>query len=91
MDSSSACRLYVLIPNYVEVCDDGSTRVHPTNYLNLVVNRDRTNVKDVTEEIAEGVKLGMNQGMSISFWNKRMSKFCNLTSDALLLEAMDLY
>jgi hypothetical protein len=81
----------VRIPNYVEVTDDGSTTVHPINYLNFVVDRDRTNVKDITDEIAAGMKLGTNQGMSISFWNKRMSKFCNLSSDALLMEAMDLY
>jgi hypothetical protein len=91
MDSSSACRLYVRIPNYAEVTDDGSTTVDPINYLNLVVDRDRTNVKDITDEIATGMKLGTNQGMPISFWNKRMSKFCSLSSDALLMEAMNLY
>ena len=91
MDSSSACRIYVCIPNYAEVTDDGSTTVHPNNYLNFVVDRDRSNVKDITDEIATGMKLWTNQGMSISFWNKRISKFCSLTSDALLMEAMDLY
>ena len=91
MDSSSARILYVRIPNYAEITDDGSTTVHPINYLNLVVDRDRTNVKDITDEIAAGMKLGTNQRMSSSFWNKRMSKFCSLSSDALLMEAMDLY
>lgn len=67
MDISSACKLYVRIPNYAEVTYDGSTTIHPVNYLNFVVDGDRTNVQDITAEIAPGMKLGTNQGMSIFF------------------------
>ena len=91
MDSSSACRIAVRVPQYVEVCNDGSSVVHRDSVLQLVVDRDTTNLKDLIEEISEGVKLGTNQGISICFWNRTVSVFMNVTSDAILMDAMDLY
>ena len=57
MNSSSACRIAVHVPQYVEVCNDGSSVVHRDSVLQLVVDRDTTNLKDLIEEISEGVKL----------------------------------
>lgn len=91
MDSSSACRIAARVPNYVEVCDDGSHVVHPDSNLELVVDRDSTNLMDIKDEIAKRVKHGSNQGISVCYWNRTVSAFTNVTSDASLMDAMDLY
>jgi hypothetical protein len=65
--------------------------VHLDSNLELVVDRDSTNLMDLKDEITKGVKHGSNQGISICYWNRTVSAFINVTSDASLMDAMDLY
>ncbi|WVZ88391.1 hypothetical protein U9M48_034918 [Paspalum notatum var. saurae] len=56
MDPSSACRVLVRVPGYVEVAEDGRHMFHETKEIKLVVDRDKTNLKDLLDDIAAEVK-----------------------------------
>lgn len=71
MDVSSAFRVVVLIPAYQEILADGRHVNHGSMNLELVVDRDTTNLRDLSDEISAQVKHGPNQGLTLSFWNKK--------------------
>ncbi|WVZ74436.1 LOW QUALITY PROTEIN: hypothetical protein U9M48_022615 [Paspalum notatum var. saurae] len=91
MDPSSACRVLVRVPGYVEVAEDGRHVFHETKEIKLVVDRDKTNLKDLLDDIAAEVKCGSSQGINVTYWNKVTKAYCNLTSDSQLLDALDNY
>ena len=61
MDSRSACKIDVRATMHL--------KVHTTNFQ-LVVDRDTLNLKDLTDDVADKVTHGPNQGMHLSFLNK---------------------
>ncbi|CAN6249839.1 unnamed protein product, partial [Urochloa humidicola] len=69
MDHSSACRIDVRVADYLELCNDGRHLGHKAFDFQLVVDKDTTNFKDISEEIALKVKHGSTQGMTFTFWN----------------------
>src|SRR5207244_1085935 len=91
MDRSTACRIAVCMWEYVEICDDGRQVSHSTRDFQLVVDRDTTNVKDLLVDLSMEVKHGTNQGMTLTYWNKRNSIYSTISSDSQLLDALDLY
>lgn len=91
MDVSSACRVAVRIPAYHETLADGSIVSHGAKDAGLVVDRDKINLKDLTDDIAELVKLAPNQGLTLTVWNKETKAYLNLTSDSLLMDAIAMY
>lgn len=91
MDCSSACRIALHVSDYVEFRDDGRQLTHGTRNFELVVDRDTTNFKDLSDDVAVEVKHGTNQGMNLTFWNKEISAYSTLTSDSTLMAALDMY
>ncbi|CAN6238101.1 unnamed protein product [Urochloa humidicola] len=91
MDRSSTCRIAVRVADYVEICDDGTQLFHRAKNFQLIVDRDTTNLKDISDDIALQAKHGSHQGMTLTFWNKSISAYSILTSDSQLMDALDIY
>ncbi|CAN6382124.1 unnamed protein product [Urochloa humidicola] len=91
MDSSSACRIGLHIPDYVEICDGGRQLHHKMRDVQLVVDRDTTNFKDLSDDISLEVKHGTNEGMNLTYWDKDIFAYSTLTSDSNLMAALDMY
>ncbi|CAL4984030.1 unnamed protein product [Urochloa decumbens] len=91
MDLSSACRVALHIPNYVEISNGGRHISHGNRDFQLVVDRDTTNLKDLSADISALVKHGINQGMNLTFWDNEICTHSALTSDSILMDAFDMY
>ncbi|CAN6192258.1 unnamed protein product [Urochloa humidicola] len=91
MDCSSACRIDVRVADYVEVCDDGRQLFHQAHDFQLVVDRDTTNLKDISDEITLKVNHGSHQGITLTFWNKHILAYSIIHSDSQLMDGFDLY
>ena len=85
------CRIVVRIADYVETSDDGSQFFHRANDFQLIVDRDTTNLKDISVEIALKVKHGTHQGMTLTFWNKGISNYSIVTSYSQLMSSFDMF
>jgi hypothetical protein len=82
MDSSTACQIAVwATPNLKPRIAD----------FQLVVDRDSTNLKDLTDDVAAKFDCGANQGLNLSFYNKRSKCYSTLTTDSMLMDAIDMY
>jgi len=51
MDRTSACIIALRVSDYVEIRDDGRHLTHRTRNFELVVDRDTTNFKDLSDDI----------------------------------------
>lgn len=82
MDSSIACRIAVR----------ATTNLKPrTTDFQLVVDRDTTNLKDLTDDVATKFGCGANQGLNLPFYNKQSKCYSTLTPDSMLMDAIDMY
>ena len=65
MDSSSALRIAVHVPAYVEACDDGRNVQHSASDFQLILDRDTMNLKELTEDVAQKLSYGKKIRASI--------------------------
>jgi len=79
---STACRIDVrATPNLNPLTAD----------FQLVVDRDTTNLKDLTNDVAAKVACGANQGLNLCFYNKPRKCYSTLSTDSMLMDAIDMY
>ncbi|CAL4980530.1 unnamed protein product [Urochloa decumbens] len=79
MDRSSACRVAVQIPAYVELpCEE----YHVTTNIKLIIDKDTTNWVDFLAELDAEVKHGKQQELHVSFWDKARNEYHNTTASS---------
>jgi hypothetical protein len=78
LDTSSALWNAACVPPYHEVSNDGKHVSHVFEDFQLVMDRDTTNLKDLTNDIADKVSYGLNQGIHLSFFNKETMSYSNI-------------
>ncbi|KAG2541750.1 hypothetical protein PVAP13_9NG698600 [Panicum virgatum] len=88
MDCSSACRVVIQIPAYVEQLGE---EYHVTSNNRIIVDKDMTNWVDFLAELDAMVKHGEQQELHVSFLDKACNEYVHITSDAVLLEAFSQY
>lgn len=57
----------------------------------MVLDRDCVNFKDLSEELDQEIKHGLNQKLLITFWDKVSHSFAEINHDTSLLTAIDMY
>ena len=87
MDSSSALRIAVCVPTYVEACNDGRNVAHSSSDFHLVRDRDTMNLKELTEDVAQRLSHGKNQGFNLQFFDKHTKRYTIVTTDVVLMNA----
>ncbi|CAL4948880.1 unnamed protein product [Urochloa decumbens] len=79
MDRSSACRVAVQIPAYVELpCEE----YHVTSNIKLIIDKDTTNWVDFLAELDAEVKHGKRQELHVSFWDKARNEYHNTAASS---------
>ncbi|CAO2197920.1 unnamed protein product [Urochloa humidicola] len=91
MDPSSACRLAIRIPAYVEQRSDGKDDYHVTENLIRVVDKDTSCWFDLLDMLNNEIVHGPDQTLSVTYCDKNSSRYVNLDSDKALMEAFDMY
>ena len=88
MDRSSACRVVIQVPAYVE---QPGEEYHITSNNRIIIDKDTTNWIDFSAELDAMVKHGEQQELHVSFLDKACNEYVRITSDAVLLEAFSQY
>ena len=84
MDSSSALRIAVRVPAYVEACDDGRNVQHSASDFQLILDRDTMNLKELTEDVAQKLSYGKKSGLQSVILRQAHQMLTNLTTDAAI-------
>jgi len=91
VDPNSSYRLAVRVGAYVKLTDDGN-RVYCDAYnIPKVLDRDRTNWKDLVVDIATEINLGPNNKLRVTYWDKINRSYEEISSDQKLIDAIDMY
>jgi len=91
MDPSSACRLSIRVPAYVEQRPDGLGDYHVTQSYMRVVDKDIFNWMGFRQLLGEEIVHGQDQDLHVSFFDTTKNETVHINSDSALLHAFDVY
>jgi len=91
MDPSSACRLAIRVPAYVEQRPDGLGDYHVTQSYMRVVDKDIFNWMGFRQLLGEEIVHGQDQDLHVSFFDTTKNETVHINSDSALLHAFDVY
>ena len=91
MDLTSAYRLAIRVPAYVEQRPDGLDDYHVTANYMRVVDKDKFNWMGFHELLGEEIVHGVDQELQVTFFDKTKDETVRIDSDSALLHAFDVY
>ena len=91
MDPSSACRLAIRVPAYVEQRPDGLGDYHVTQSYMRVVDKDIFNWMGFRQLLGEEIVHGQDQDLHVSFFDTTKNETVHINSDSAMLHAFDVY
>ncbi|CAO2203891.1 unnamed protein product [Urochloa humidicola] len=91
MDVSSAYRLAMRVSAYVKVADDGRHVYCDACNIPRILDRDSTNWNDLLVDIDTEIKLGPNNKLCVTYWDKLKHNYEEIDSDHKLLDVIDMY
>ena len=91
MDPTSACRLAIRVPAYVEQRPDGLDDYHVTSNFMRVVDKDIFSWMGFYDCLAEDIVHGKDQALEVTFFDKIKDEKVRIDSNSALLHAIDVY